>query len=58
MDADKQKKIIEDYLERAYSGAKMMHDEELKLRISRALVAFKADVYKDIFVEDIVSELI
>lgn len=58
MDTEKQKKIIEDYLEFAYSGAKMMGDEELKLRISRALVAFNADVHKDIFVEDIVSELI
>lgn len=30
----------------------MMGDEEVMLRASRALLAFKADVHKDIFIEE------
>lgn len=38
-----QKAIILDYLEKAYSGAKMMDDVELMCRLSRAIVAFSYD---------------
>lgn len=54
MDKEQQQQIILDYLEKAYSGAKMMDDEETRLRLARAITAFKADIYKDIFKEDIV----
>lgn len=43
-------------LENTYTGAKMMGDEEVMLRASRALLAFKADVHKDIFIEENVLE--
>ena len=44
------------FLENTYTGAKMMEDEEVMLRASRALLAFKADVHKDIFIEENVLE--
>lgn len=50
-----QNEIIE-YLECAYLGAKALGDEEAMLRISRALLAFKADPYKDIFLDNFVEE--
>ena len=53
MSNEKQQKEILNYLESSYSGAKMLGDEETMLRISRAIVAFKADVYTDIFKDDI-----
>ena len=53
MSKDKQQEEILNYLEYSYSGAKMLGDEETMLRISRAIVAFKADVYTDIFKDDI-----
>lgn len=34
----------------------MMGDEEVMIRASRALLAFKADVHKDIFIEENVLE--
>ena len=43
-------------LESTYTGAKMMGDDEVMLRASRALLAFKADVHKDIFIEENVME--
>lgn len=49
MDNEKQKQEVIDFLENTYTGAKMMGDEEVMLRASRALLAFKADVHKDIF---------
>lgn len=51
MDNEKQKQEVIDFLENTYTGAKMMGDEEVMLRASRALLAFKADVNKDIFIE-------
>lgn len=51
---DQMKTIIE-YLENSYSGAKMFHDEECMLRISRALAAFKADVETNIFTEEFLA---
>lgn len=45
MDNEKQKQEVIDFLENTYTGAKMMGDEEVMLRASRALLAFKADKY-------------
>ena len=56
MDNEKQKQEVIDFLENTYTGAKMMGDEEVMLRASRALLAFKADVHKDIFIEENVLE--
>ena len=53
MSKEEQQKEILNYLEYSYSGAKMLGDEETMLRLSRAIVAFKADVYTDIFKDDI-----
>lgn len=50
MDNEKQKQEVIDFLENTYTGAKMMGDEEVMLR------AFKADVHKDIFIEENVLE--
>lgn len=47
---------IKEYLEYAYSGAKMMDDVEGMTRISRALVALQADVEKDIFTKEFIEE--
>lgn len=43
MDTDKHKKIILDYLENSYTGARMMDDVELMCRLSRAILAFSYD---------------
>lgn len=56
MDNEKQKQEVIDFLENTCTGAKMMGDEEVMLRASRALLAFKADVHKDIFIEENVLE--
>lgn len=56
MDNEKQKHEVIDFLENTYTGAKMMGDEEVMIRASRALLAFKADVHKDIFIEENVLE--
>lgn len=56
MDNEKQKQEVIDFLENTYTGAKMKGDEEVMLRASRALLAFKADVHKDIFIEENVLE--
>ncbi len=47
---------IKEYLENAYSGAKMMDDVEGMTKISRALVALQADVEKDIFTKEFIEE--
>lgn len=52
MDNEKQKQEVIDFLENTYTGAKMMGDEEVMLR----QIAFKADVHKDIFIEENVLE--
>ena len=41
-----QKAIILDYLEKSYSGAKMMDDVELMCRLSRAILAFDYDDFE------------
>ncbi len=51
-------KVILDYLDASYSGAKMMGDEETMLRIARAITAFKMDTDIDIFMEDAVEKYI
>ena len=53
---NKQIQTIKDYLENAYSGAKIMNDVESMTRISRALVALQADVEVDIFLEEFVEK--
>ena len=45
-------------LENSYTGAKMSDDEEMMLRCSRAIFAFKADICKDIFKEEVVESQI
>lgn len=50
MDNEQQKRTILDYLENAYTGARMMGDIEVQTRIGRAIVAFNADVHEDIFI--------
>lgn len=56
MDNEKQKQEVIEFLESTYTGAKMMGDDEVMLRASRALLAFKVDVHKDIFIEENVLE--
>lgn len=56
MDNENQKQEVIEFLENTYTGAKMMGDEEVMLRASRALLAFKEDVHKDIFIEENVLE--
>lgn len=51
-------KMILENLEACYAGARMSDDEEMMLRCSRAIFAFKADICKDIFKEDIVESQI
>lgn len=43
MNTEEQKKVILDYLENAYIGAKMMDDVEIMCRLSRAVLAFSYD---------------
>lgn len=43
MNHEEQKKIILDYLEAAYTGARMMDDLEMMCRLFRAIVAFDYD---------------
>lgn len=45
-------KVIEEYLENSYSGAKMMDDVDAMCRISRAIAALKADTEMEIFTEE------
>lgn len=56
MDNEKQKQEVIEFLENTYTGAKMMGDEEVMLRVLWRLLAFKADVNKDIFIEESVLE--
>lgn len=48
---EKQLKIIEEYLETSYCGARMIDDSEMQSRISSALFALKADTDEDLFLE-------
>jgi hypothetical protein len=42
-----QKEIILDYLESAYSGAKMMDDVEMMIRLNRAIIAFSCNKFDE-----------
>lgn len=55
--SNSEKQILE-ILENSYIGAKMSDDEEMMLRCSRAIFAFKADICKDIFKEEAVESQI
>lgn len=50
-------KTILQFLEESYTGAKAYGDEETMLRISRAILAFQADVYQDIFLPEVVKNI-
>ena len=39
------KEVILNYLEHSYSGAKMLDDVELMIRLTRAIIAFECDVF-------------
>lgn len=54
----KQYSIILADLENALTGARMLDDTEMVLRLSRAIAAFEADVDKDIFVENFIEDMI
>jgi hypothetical protein len=43
MKKNEQTKVILEYLENAYTGAKMMNDVEMMCRLSRAILAFNYD---------------
>ena len=43
---------IRDYLEKCYIGARAMDDDELQVRIARAIAAFEADPEMEIFTEE------
>ena len=55
MTMTKQYKEILEYLQNSHSGARMMKDMELELRIARAIIAFEADTHEDIFVDDLIE---
>lgn len=44
---DNQKQVILDYLEQAYSRARMMDDIETQCRLSRAIIAFSYDNFEE-----------
>lgn len=44
------------FLEDSYTGANAYGDEETMLRLSRALIAFQADVHEDIFLPEIIGK--
>lgn len=50
MNREQQKKEINKFLEKSYTGARMMNDDECMLRLARAITAFNADIDIDIFV--------
>lgn len=48
---DDQQKMILEYLENSYTGAKMMGDPETMVRIARAIEAFNLPVDDDCVIE-------
>lgn len=50
-----EQKIILDYLENAYSGAKMADDVDSMTRIARAIEAFNLPTDKYCIIEEVVS---
>lgn len=55
MNTEKELKSIEEYLENSYSGAKMLDDSEMMLRVSRALFGLKADICEDLFLNSAIE---
>ena len=53
----KEQEIILTYLEESFSGAQMFGDEETKLRLSRAICAFKGNIEKEIFTKEIKEQI-
>lgn len=51
-----EQKIILDYLENAYSGARMADDVDSMTRIARAIVAFDLPTDKDCIIKELVSD--
>ncbi len=43
-----QKKIVLDYLEACYSGAKAMDDVEMMCRLNRAIIAFSCNKFDEV----------
>lgn len=59
MDGHKDNKtMIRDFLEKCYAGARMESDEELKVRIARALLAFDCDIENDPFLPNVMEKVI
>ena len=56
MTTTKQYKAILEYLQHSHSGARMMKDMELEMRIARAIIAFEADTHEDIFVDGLIEK--
>ena len=52
-----EQKIILDYLENAYSGARMADDVDSMIRIARAIVAFNLPTDKDCIIKELVSDV-
>ena len=53
----KQFSLILTYLQQSLTGARMMGDDEMVTRLSRAIVALEADVEKDIFLDSVIEDL-
>lgn len=51
----KEYNMIVEYLENFKSGANMEHDDELVLRVERALLAFQAPTLMDIFTDEFIN---
>lgn len=58
MDSKQQYQVIKDYLEQAYTGARMSDDVEIQTRLARALIAFESDPEKDIFLDNVIEDYI
>ena len=52
-----EQKIILDYLENAYSGAKMADDVDSMIRIARAIAAFELPTDKDCIIKEVGSDV-
>jgi hypothetical protein len=58
MDSKQQYQVIKNYLEQAYTGARMSDDIETQTRLARALIAFESDPEKDIFLDNVIEDYI
>ncbi len=55
MTMNEQYEAILEYLKNSHSGARMMRDTEIELRIARAITAFEADVHENIFADGLIE---